>query len=164
MPPPAKHHRNYTHPTDSSGDLPTVRKAAAFVTRDRKLLVFRKPHHPGTGTQVPAGTVEPGETPEAAVVREAEEETGLTGFTLLGLLDHHVVDMRPYGRRELHDRWCYHLLAPADAPIAWRHGESDPSSGPDPYNPYDFSWLDLTRAPDHLRTEDHPALSALGEP
>ena len=36
--------------------------------------------HPNAGIQAPAGTVEDGEPPEAAAVREAEEETGLSGF------------------------------------------------------------------------------------
>jgi 8-oxo-dGTP pyrophosphatase MutT (NUDIX family) len=36
--------------------------------------------HPNAGIQVPAGTVEEGEAPEAAAVREAMEETGLDGF------------------------------------------------------------------------------------
>lgn len=53
-------------------------KVTAFVTRDsergRELLVFR---HPTSGVQLPAGTIEPGETPETAVLRELEEETGV---------------------------------------------------------------------------------------
>ncbi|ADB34941.1 NUDIX hydrolase [Kribbella flavida DSM 17836] len=139
---------------------PVVRKAAAFVTRGDQLLVFRKPFHPGTGTQVPAGSVEPGEDPAAAAVREAEEETGQTGFTLLALLDHRLNDMRRYHRHELHDRWCYHLTAP-DLPDTWRHGESDPSSGPPRFIPYDFFWLPLTEATNHLRAEDHPPITTL---
>jgi 8-oxo-dGTP pyrophosphatase MutT (NUDIX family) len=36
--------------------------------------------HPNAGIQAPAGTVEDGETPEAAALRETGEETGLDGF------------------------------------------------------------------------------------
>jgi 8-oxo-dGTP pyrophosphatase MutT (NUDIX family) len=79
----------------------TVEKVAAFVTRDpdplraadplgdpasghdRQLLVFRHPN-PRAGIQVPAGTVEPGESLHAAVLREAAEETGLADLAIVG--------------------------------------------------------------------------------
>ncbi|MDE0297826.1 MAG: NUDIX domain-containing protein [Candidatus Poribacteria bacterium] len=55
-----------------------VEKVTAFVTRERsgvkELLLFK---HPIAGIQLPAGTVENGETPVAAVMREVYEETGL---------------------------------------------------------------------------------------
>jgi 8-oxo-dGTP pyrophosphatase MutT (NUDIX family) len=60
-----------------------VEKVTAFVTRSSEeghdLLLFQ---HPNAGVQVPAGTVEAGETPEAAVLREAVEETGLAPLTI----------------------------------------------------------------------------------
>lgn len=60
----------------------TIEKVTAFITRRHgdadELLVFE---HPFAGIQLPAGTVEPGEPAEAAALREAQEETGLTGFT-----------------------------------------------------------------------------------
>jgi 8-oxo-dGTP pyrophosphatase MutT (NUDIX family) len=142
-------------------ELPTVRKVSAFITRGSRLMVFRKPYHPGTGTQVPAGTIEPGETPEHAVLREAQEETGRAGFTLHELLDHRRIDMRPYGRDEIHDRWSYHLSAPCTIPRTWRHGESHPSSGPDRFISFDFFWIDIQRARGELRAENHHALAVL---
>lgn len=55
-----------------------IEKVTAFVVRQtgsgRELLLF---HHPSAGVQLPAGTVEPGESPLAAVLREVAEETGL---------------------------------------------------------------------------------------
>src|SRR5215207_1214137 len=55
-----------------------IEKVTAFVTRSvngrRELLLFQ---HPYAGIQIPAGTVEQGEAPEAAAIREAQEETGL---------------------------------------------------------------------------------------
>ncbi|WP_168197316.1 NUDIX hydrolase [Kribbella sp. ALI-6-A] len=140
---------------------PTIRKVTAFITCDDHLLVFRKPFHPGTGTQLPAGTVEPGEPPEIAVLREAEEETGHSGYAVRALLTHRLDDMRVYGRDELHDRWSFHLTAPAGLPATWRHGESDPSSGPDSYIAFDFFWIPLAEAAGHLRAENHPALQHL---
>jgi 8-oxo-dGTP pyrophosphatase MutT (NUDIX family) len=67
-----------------------VEKVAAFVTRDRddpagrrEFLVFRH-DNPAAGIQVPAGTVEPGESPREAVLREVAEEAGLTGLIVVG--------------------------------------------------------------------------------
>lgn len=68
-----------------------LQKVTTFITRPtpagEQLLLFR---HPNAGIQIPAGTVEEGEPPEAAALREAGEETGLTnltGQTLLGAAD-----------------------------------------------------------------------------
>lgn len=56
-----------------------LEKVTACVLRigesGQELLVFK---HPTAGFQLPAGTVEKGETPEFAVVREVWEETGLS--------------------------------------------------------------------------------------
>lgn len=55
-----------------------VQKVTAFITRQaatgHELLLLS---HPYAGIQIPAGTVEPGEQPAAAVLREVAEETGL---------------------------------------------------------------------------------------
>ena len=55
-----------------------VDKVVAFVTRKRngvkELLLFR---HPRAGVQIPAGTVEDGESLKTALKREVYEETGL---------------------------------------------------------------------------------------
>jgi 8-oxo-dGTP pyrophosphatase MutT (NUDIX family) len=56
-----------------------IEKVTAFIIHQSnegaELLLFGHPH---AGIQIPAGTVEDGETPEQAVLREAAEETGLT--------------------------------------------------------------------------------------
>lgn len=56
----------------------TVEKAYAYAVRsaDSRVLVFRHPD-PAAGVQVPKGTVEPGESPRDAVVRELREEAGI---------------------------------------------------------------------------------------
>jgi len=64
-----------------------IKKVAAFITRggveEADLLLFE---HPDAGIQLPAGTVELAERPEDAVIREAAEETGLAGLTMIRLL------------------------------------------------------------------------------
>ena len=64
-----------------------------------RLLMVRRGRSPGAGKwSIPGGRVEPGETPEQAVVRELMEETGVRGVCegLMGSLerrgpDHHFV-------------------------------------------------------------------------
>ncbi|MFE7491427.1 NUDIX domain-containing protein [Kitasatospora sp. NPDC057541] len=46
--------------------------------------------------QVPAGSVRPGEAPEAAALREAREETGLTDVTIVRKLGETEYDISPY--------------------------------------------------------------------
>jgi 8-oxo-dGTP pyrophosphatase MutT (NUDIX family) len=83
---------------------PEIGKVTAFITRDgahgRELLVFT---HPDAGIQVPAGTMEHGETPEIAVLREAFEETGLTDLRIVADLGAITPILEP--------GWC-HLLEP----------------------------------------------------
>ncbi len=54
-----------------------VEKALSYITRGQRLLVFRQPDFPEQGVQVPGGSVELGEQPAVAALREAREETGL---------------------------------------------------------------------------------------
>ena len=64
-------------------DIPVVEKITAFITRnynnDKELLLIQ---HPNAGIQIPAGTVEQGETIEEALKREIKEETGLRNITI----------------------------------------------------------------------------------
>ena len=54
---------------------PVLKACACLVDARGRLLVFR---HPGDGnTQLPKGTIEPGESPEVAVRRELLEESGI---------------------------------------------------------------------------------------
>jgi ADP-ribose pyrophosphatase len=61
--------------------------AIVGVTRDRQVLLLRQSHHAIQRTLlgIPAGTLEPGETPEACALRELLEETGYRAGTLTQL-------------------------------------------------------------------------------
>lgn len=64
--------------TSRSGAV--VRGVGAVALVEDSILLVRRGRAPQAGRwSVPGGHVEPGETPEAAVLRELLEETGLTG-------------------------------------------------------------------------------------
>ena len=70
-------------------------RATAIVVRDGRILVVRDQFRPAF--MLPGGGIDDGESPEAAVVRELEEETTLTPtdtkylFTHDGKYNHHHV-------------------------------------------------------------------------
>jgi 8-oxo-dGTP pyrophosphatase MutT (NUDIX family) len=73
----------------------TIEKVTAFVTRTTpsgyELLLFE---HPNAGTQLPAGTVNQGETPAQAATREVLEETGLRDVRISQYLGSDLVKLR----------------------------------------------------------------------
>lgn len=81
-----------------------VRKVVGYVVHGDRLLVFTHDDVPldVAGVQVPAGTIEPGETPEDAVVREIWEETGLPA-RVVSSLGVQRYDMWP-SKPEVHER------------------------------------------------------------
>jgi 8-oxo-dGTP pyrophosphatase MutT (NUDIX family) len=59
------------------------RAVLCFVRREGRLLLIRKKRGLGAGKfNGPGGRIEPGETPEAAAVRETQEELGVTPTAL----------------------------------------------------------------------------------
>jgi ADP-ribose pyrophosphatase YjhB (NUDIX family) len=105
-----------------------VAKAIAYVTRNsalgrREMLVFEHRDFPEAGLQVPAGTVDMGETPEEAVLREVEEESGLHGCYILGKLA--VYDWPNPETGQMNERHVFHLAAPSRTEEAWTWIETD---------------------------------------
>lgn len=99
-------------------------KVLVYVVRDGRLLVFRHTDHSyeEVGLQVPAGSIRPGETPEDAALREAREETGLNGFTIVRKLGETQYDISPY-RWEVQHRHVFHLELAGPAPERWSSQE-----------------------------------------
>ncbi|MBO0783208.1 MAG: NUDIX domain-containing protein [Ktedonobacteraceae bacterium] len=83
---------------------PTLEKVSAFITREgaagKELLVFEHEGIPEAGVQVPAGTVEPGEAFEQAVLRETHEEAGLARTRIVADFGTLVIDL-PEGKYAL---------------------------------------------------------------
>lgn len=116
-----------------------------YVTRGEMLLVFHHRDFPlqEVGVQVPSGTVESGESPEQAAVREVREEAGLVNLRLIRYLGAAEYDVRP-GRHEVHERHFFHFTGPDDIPDEWLwFEEHDGVAAPTAFL---FSWLPLTKA------------------
>jgi 8-oxo-dGTP diphosphatase len=120
----------------------TKRKVFAYITHAGRLLVFRHVDFPEAGTQVPGGTVEPGETFEAAIHREVEEETGLTGLELVALIGEQVRNMADVGVDETQHQRFYHLRCHDAPPERWQHFEEHASDGSEPLL-FEFWWVRL---------------------
>lgn len=105
--------------------------------------MFRHLYQPEAGIQIPGGTVEEGETFAKAVLREASEETGLTGLLLHRFLGSETIDLSPYSIAETQIRAYYHLICSNQPPDTWQHEEKYPSDGSVETIIFDFYWVDL---------------------
>lgn len=136
-----------------SGMPKPVEKVLAYITRrgpnGTELLVFEHVGMPEAGTQVPAGTVEVGETPLEAVVREVEEETGLS----LKIQGRHIGRFEWYraDRDELHYRNVFHFEITEPIADEWQHSVS--GSGEDHQLSFQIHWLAIDEAPQALAVD-----------
>jgi len=118
-----------------------LKACACLVDHRNRLLVFL---HPGdAGMQLPKGTVEPGESPEAAVRRELLEESGIAydGELLpLGTLDREC-EAGIEGNQEKASQLWHLFLMRAQAPLP-EHFEHTASGSPEEHGLlFRFSWL-----------------------
>lgn len=94
-------------------------KVLIYVTRDDDLLVLEHgADYPDAGVQVPAGGVDPGESPNAAATRELFEETGLTARRPPVYLQSRWWPNPDAPSRIRHYYW---VEAPAETPTTWSH-------------------------------------------
>lgn len=116
-------------------------KVVAYITWGDRLLILSHPGHPEAGIQVPTGTVEEGEPPGDAVLREAQEETGLVELEVRLYLGSRDYDMSRFDAQGV-QRWhFYQLEFRGDAPERWRHYELKPSDGsPGPIE-FELYWV-----------------------
>jgi len=123
--------------------LPVKLKVMAYITHGSRLLVFRQPEFPEAGIQVPGGSVSPDEPLDAAVLREAHEETGLSGLQIEAFLGDVIHDFSPRSRYEIHHRHYYHLTTSGEVAERWNCYENDPSEGDHTSILFDLFWVDL---------------------
>lgn len=129
-------------------DAPRVEKAHCYVTRPRvggghELLAFTEPSiAPDLGPQVPGGTVEAGEPPDLAAVRELLEETGIARDAP----DAHLGTYEYLHGGEVQRRHVYHVAADdLELPERWNHWERHASSGIGPVE-LELRWYPLDEA------------------
>ncbi len=136
-------------------------KVLAYVIRTasshRELLVFEHRHQPEAGVQVPAGTVESGEAIEAALLREVEEESGLTPAQLCL-----VRKLGDYYEAGLDQQHHVFELAPTSAlPDRWAHTVQ--GGGEDEGLVFDYYWQALSPAIKLAGEQERWLFSAIGE-
>ena len=127
--------------------LPVRQKVYTYILCQNKLLVFQHVDFPEAGIQVPGGTVESGEIPYEAAIREAHEESGFDDLILKQKLGIVYRDMREFGFEEIHERHYFHFIfkvSPAQTWIGYEHFPSDGTQGPIKFR---FFWVLINKIP-----------------
>jgi 8-oxo-dGTP pyrophosphatase MutT (NUDIX family) len=96
------------------------------------------------GVQVPAGRLDPGESPEQGLVREVQEETGITGISVVRRLADMDEFERLYGPGP-HRSQAFHAEVTTEGPDEWEHRVR--GSGADAGVVYRCRWVRLDECP-----------------
>ncbi|WP_457965212.1 NUDIX domain-containing protein [Arthrobacter sp. D1-29] len=141
--------------TPAGSSVPTRNKIAIYVFNPGldRYLTFVQPGYPEAGRQVPAGTIEAGETPLQAASRELGEETGrAAGLPLFHFADT-IYDMREY-KPEIHHRsWFFGIAAADEFPSGpWNHVER---RGGRIEQVAEFSWTDTSAEEELIAGHGH---------
>jgi 8-oxo-dGTP pyrophosphatase MutT (NUDIX family) len=125
-------------------DKQTVQKALAYVVHDGKLLAFRHVDYSyeEVGLQAPGGTIEQGETPEVAVLRELKEETGYDCFDIVKKLGVTTYDITPH-RYEIQERHIFLVQPTAPLPERWMSYETHDDGRPP--TTFENFWLPIAK-------------------
>ncbi|PWB35181.1 DNA mismatch repair protein MutT [Pseudomonas sp. SDI] len=111
-------------------------KACPIILSDHptpRLLLF---HHPLAGVQLVKGTIEPGELPAQAALRELHEESGIATATV-------IRDLGCWNAEHEQQIWSFQLCQPHCAlPAQWTHQTLD-----DHGHAFDFFWAAVDDLP-----------------
>nr|WP_210270486.1 NUDIX domain-containing protein [Ensifer oleiphilus] len=120
-----------------------------YATWQEQLLVFDEPDFPDVDLQVPGGTIEPGESPQDAALREFVEETGLAPPERLVHLFTQDYSFLKDGRAICHRRHYFHVALAGEHRQTWLHQEMTPFGGGEPIR-FHFFWLGFDEAAPRL--------------
>jgi ADP-ribose pyrophosphatase YjhB (NUDIX family) len=122
-------------------------RVVAYVTRQGPtgldLLTIEQGDIKG-GVQVPAGRLDPGESPEDGLAREVAEETGITGVSVVRRLADADEFERLYGPGA-HRSHAFHAELGSEGPDEWEHRVG--GSGADAGLVYLCRWVRLDECP-----------------
>ena len=119
-------------------------------------------NEPEAGVQVPAGTLEAEEDPWHAVLREAQEETGLDALQIVSYLGPHESTFEnEQGAPITVRRHFFHLQFHGQAPARWQHWEMTPSGGVEGPILFELWWASIAEAGVLLQKWFSPFLSEL---
>lgn len=136
----------------SLSEYRTVDKVVAYVVSDRGLLVFdHDKAWSESGTQVPAGGIDNGESLEVAVLREVEEESGLKDVRVVGKIDEYLMFRSTLG--QFNRRHVFLLNSSSPVQGSWTHRVH--GEGVDSGMNFHCYWLPLGQA-------EHKLAASLG--
>ncbi|PGZ03809.1 NUDIX hydrolase [Bacillus thuringiensis] len=124
------------------------KKVHAYITREKEgvmqLLVFKHRDIHEAGIQVPGGTVDEGETLEAAILREVQEESGLRHLCIERFLADYIIHVKE--KQEYEKRHFFHVTLLTDVKDTWEYivsaGEKDQGLA------FSYEWVNIAKCPE----------------